>query len=76
MGTDGAIAEPNNLRFLTPKISVRTPNEDSNRIFEQRTGLYSPLDSFEVDLELSGSARVESLASRVDLRNFTLRRLK
>ena len=76
MGTDGAIAEPNNLRFLTPKISVRTPNEDSNRIFEQRTGLYSPLNSFEVDLELSGSARVESLASRVDLRNFTLRRLK
>ena len=76
LGTDGAVAQPNNLRFLTPKISVRTPHEDDEHPFEQRTGVYSPLDSFEVDLDLFGGARVNSIASRVDLRNFTLRRLK
>ena len=76
LGTDPAIAEPNNLRYFTIKMSVRTPNESPDFEFEPRAGLYAPLRLFDVDPEMIGAARVEGLASRVDLRNFTLRRLK
>ena len=76
LGTDPVIAEPNNLRYFTIKMSVRTPTESQDFEFEPRNGPYSPLRLFEVDPEMVGAARVEGLASRVDLRNFTLRRLK
>ena len=76
LGTDGTVAQTNNLRFMTPKLSVRTPHEDEDHTFEKRKGLYGPIRFFELEPDLIGSARVESLASRVDLRNFTIRRLK
>ena len=44
LGTDPVIAEPNNLRYFTIKMSVRTPTESPDFEFEPRNGPYSPSD--------------------------------
>lgn len=76
LGSDVSSSRTNDLRYLTPKVSVRTPHEDQDFFFTPRESDYGPLLSFELDQVMDGSARVESLASRVDVRNFALRRVK
>jgi hypothetical protein len=63
-------ATPEQLRFVTVKLSVRTTDEDESVPFVPRQdSIYEPLRTYEVFPELTGAARVESLAKRVDLRN-------
>jgi hypothetical protein len=65
--SDAAVSEQ--LRFLTVKLSVRTPDEDETVAFDARTGAFAPLRTYEVFPALEGAARVEALARRVDLEN-------
>ncbi len=65
--------EPDRLRSLTMKLSVRTPTEDPNNPHRLRTGRFAPLETFMVDPLRDGSARVRSAATRVMLNNFQSR---
>jgi len=68
-------ASPENLRFLTVKLTVRTDQEDPNHTFAARQTLFGPLDGFEIDA-MVGSCRTSSLASRVELTSLAVRNLK
>ena len=72
----GVLARPEDLRFLTVKLSVRTSDEDPDVPFVPRTGEHAPLRRYEVDPDLTGSSRVESMATRVQLVNASFRNLK
>ena len=77
-GALGAIdltATPERLRFLTVKLSVRTVYEEYQVDFAPRNSAHGPFHTFELDPTLEGATRVESSASRVDLRNITMRGL-
>jgi hypothetical protein len=75
LGT-GLLAQPEDLRFLTVKLSVRTADEDPELRFVPRADDYAPLRTYEVFTELTGAARVESMAVRTQLANATLRNMK
>lgn len=66
---------PENLRALTVKLTVRTPTEDQDFSFDQRTGQYEPLDGFEID-PLVGACRTLTLGSRVELTSLAVRNLR
>lgn len=66
-------ARPENLRFVTVKLSVRAADEDPDLAFVPREGTSSPLLRYDVDPDGEGAARVESLALRVQLFNMTMR---
>lgn len=72
LGQD-ATARPENLRFVTVKLSVRAADEDPDTPFRAREGVFAPLRRYDVDPDAEGSARVESLALRVQLYNATMR---
>ncbi|NUN14946.1 MAG: prepilin-type N-terminal cleavage/methylation domain-containing protein [Myxococcales bacterium] len=75
-------ATPERLRFLTVKLSVRSPVEEEELIFQTRqvgnsdavSAEFAPIRTFELNPDLVGAARVESLAGRVSvLRTMWLR---
>jgi len=68
-------SQPEDLRFLTVKLTVRTQEEDPTHSHLPRTGLFAPLRSFEVD-PMDGAARTLTLASRVELSSLAVRNLK
>jgi len=68
-------ATPENLRFLTVKLTVRTDQEDPNHTFAIRQTLFDALDGFELST-MEGSCRTTSLASRVELTSLAVRNLK
>lgn len=76
-GLLGSLAgsQPENLRFVTVKLTVRTANEDEDHAMVQRENPYSPLVSFEVS-QMTGACRTLSLASRVELTSLAVRNLK
>ncbi len=63
-------ARPDELRFVTIKLSVRTNAEDRTVRFVQRAGLHSQLLYYDIDPNKLGAARVLSLAQRITLENF------
>jgi len=68
-------AAPENLRFLTVKLTVRTDQEDPNHSFGTRQTLFDSLDGFELDT-MEGACRTATLASRVELTSLAVRNLK
>ncbi len=68
-------AAPENLRFVTVKLTVRTDQEDPNHTFAARQTLFDSLDGFELDT-MEGSCRTATLASRVELTSLAVRNLK
>ena len=75
LGATDITATPERLRFFTVKLSVRTVYEEYEVDFVPRQSEHGPFRTFELDPTLEGATRVESSASRVDLRNIALRRL-
>jgi Tfp pilus assembly protein PilE len=74
LSAQGLGATPEQLRFLTVKLSVRTPEEDPDLPFRAREGVFAPLRNWDVAPLVAGSARVVSGAKRVELRNFAIRK--
>jgi hypothetical protein len=66
-------ARPQRLRAVTVKLTMRTEDEDPDWPFVARTAANAPIDSYDVDAAMVGSARTVSLAARVPLRSFTVR---
>jgi len=71
----GTAAVPEKLRFVTIKVSARTPEEDPALAFSRRSQLFGPLRTYEVLPTMTGAAAVESLATRVELTTFRQRGL-
>jgi len=68
-------ATPEKLRFVTVKVSTRTPDEDPGTAFFPRRQLFAPLRLYDANRLMNGAASVESLASRVELTTFRQRGL-
>ncbi len=68
-------ANPEDLRALTVKMTVRTAEEDPRLGFSAREGLDLPLDSFELS-DMEGACRTMSSASRLWLPSLAARNLK
>jgi prepilin-type N-terminal cleavage/methylation domain-containing protein len=73
---NSAGARPQDLRFVTVKLTTRTEHEDENQPHVRRAGNFAPIRTYEVDPEMEGSARTVTLASRVQLKSFTVRNVK
>lgn len=82
LSSQDEFATPERLRFLTVKLSVRSPAEEEDLIFQTRqigntdasSAEFAPIRTFELNPDLIGAARVESLAGRVSvLRTMWLR---
>lgn len=69
-------ARPQDLRFVTIKLTTRTPDEDEAWPYRPRQNLFEPIESYEVDPTMRGSARTVSLAVRVPLVSFQVRNVK
>lgn len=69
-------ARPQDLRFVTAKLTTRTRDEDESFTFISRTALDQPLDSYEVDADMVGAAHTVTLAARVGLPAFQVRNTK
>lgn len=70
----GNTAVPQDLRFATFKVSVRTAEEDRDLTFLPRGSAYGPIRYFDIDPTTDGSARVVSQAVRAEFRNIAIRR--
>jgi hypothetical protein len=57
-------------------LTTRTRDEDESFPFVARAALDRPLDSYEVDAAMVGSAHTVSLAARVSLPSFEVRNVK
>lgn len=62
------------LRALTVKIAARTPNEDPDVLFVQRTDSDQPLHAYDLDPDLPGAARVFEMAATTVLTGVQSRR--
>ena len=69
-------ARPQDLRFVTIKLTTRTSHEDESWPYRERRNLYDPIESYEVDPTMAGSARTVSLAVRVPLVSLQVRNVK
>jgi len=69
-------ARPQDLRFVTIKLTTRTSHEDESWPYRERRNLYDPIESYEVDSTMAGSARTVSLAVRVPLVSLQVRNVK
>ncbi len=70
-----AAANPEDLRFLTVKLTVRSEDEDTDFSFVPREDEFSPLMGYDVS-DMAGAARCMTLASRVELTSLAVRNLK
>jgi prepilin-type N-terminal cleavage/methylation domain-containing protein len=71
---DDSVAQ--NLRFVTAMLSVRTIDEDPSMPFVARTHYHDPLDTYDLNTKLYGSARVMSMASKIELKSLMVRKMK
>lgn len=69
-------ARPQDLRFVTVKLTTRTPDEDEAWRHRPRQNLFDPIESYEVDPNMAGAARTVTLATRVSLDSFQVRNVK
>lgn len=69
-------ARPQDLRFVTLKLTTRTEHEDEGTRHVRRTGLFDPIETYEVDPAMAGSARTLSLAGRIGVRSLEVRNVK
>lgn len=69
-------SRPQDLRFVTVALTVRTAHEDPGLAPVRRAGLHSPIERYDSDVTLFGAARTVSLASRVGLKAFQVRNVK
>jgi len=69
-------ARPQDLRALTVMLTTRTQQEDEAFPFRARANRSDPLDSYEVDPSMRGSARTVTMAQRVTLPSFAVRNVK
>lgn len=69
-------ARPQDLRALTIKLTTRTREEDEAFPYRVRTSATAPLDSYDVDPAMVGSAHTVTLASRVSFPAFSVRNVK
>ncbi|MBP7125661.1 hypothetical protein KBD49_04770 [Myxococcota bacterium] len=69
-------ARPQDLRALTVMLTTRTQEEDEAFPFVARATRNDPLDSYEVDPAMRGSARTVTMAQRVTLPSFAVRNVK
>lgn len=69
-------ARPQDLRFVTIKLTTRTVHEDEMVRMVERPALFAPIETYEVEPTMLGSARTVSLASRVGIKSFAVRNVK
>lgn len=69
-------ARPQDLRFITIKVTTRTSEEDETVVFRPREGLHAPLDYYDVDTTLEGAARTATLTAKVQLKAFSVKNVK
>jgi hypothetical protein len=69
-------ARPQDLRFVTVKLTTRTQDEDESFRFVPRTDVDVPLDTYEVDPDMAGAAHTVSLAARIGFPSFQVRNVK
>jgi len=74
--SSASTSRPQDLRFVTVALSVRTAHEDPGLARTPRAGAHAPFDRYDADIGLFGAARVLSLASRVGLKAFQVRNVK
>jgi len=73
---NSAAARPQDLRFVTVKLTTRTEHEDETVPHVRRTALFAPIQTYEVDRTMVGAARTITMAGRVGLRSFQVRNVK
>jgi hypothetical protein len=66
---------PQDLRFVTAKVTVRTESEDEGFTFIPREDVHAPLDGYEAS-DMVGACRTLTLASRVQLTSLAVRNMK
>jgi prepilin-type N-terminal cleavage/methylation domain-containing protein len=69
-------ARPQDLRFVTAKVTTRTRDEDERFFFRPRQNLHDPLEAYELDRAMVGAARTVTLATRIPLDSFAVRNVK
>ncbi len=69
-------SRPQDLRFVTVAVTVRTAHEDPGLPMMPRAGPHAPFDRYDADVTMVGAARTVSLASRVGLKAFQVRNVK
>lgn len=69
-------ARPQDLRFVTIKLTTRTEHEDEELLHVQRPALFAPIETYEVDPAMAGSARTVTIAGRVGLKSLEVRNVK
>lgn len=74
--SSASTSRPQDLRFVTVVLSVRTEHEDPSLSMEKRQGPHAPYERYDADVTMKGVARVFHLASRVDLKAFMVRNVK
>ncbi|MBM4371619.1 MAG: prepilin-type N-terminal cleavage/methylation domain-containing protein [Deltaproteobacteria bacterium] len=70
-----ADANPEDLRVLTLKLTLRSDEEDSNFPFTPRPGPFTPLEGYELDPQIQGASRTLSMACKVGLSSLLARNL-
>jgi hypothetical protein len=73
---DGVDARPEDLRFITVALTVRSDTEDESFQHKARENPYDPILSYELFPELEGACRVATLASKLETRSLSVRNLK
>ncbi len=74
--SSAAGSRPQDLRFVTVALTVRTAHEDPGLTRAARAGAHAPFERYDADVTLIGAARTLSLASRVGLKAFQVRNVK
>lgn len=74
--SSAAGSRPQDLRFVTVALTVRTAHEDPGLTSAARAGAHAPFERYDADVTLTGAARTLSLASRVGLKAFQVRNVK
>lgn len=69
-------SRPQDLRFVTVALTVRTAHEDPGLAMEARAGAHAPFERYDADVTMVGAARALALASRVGLKAFQVRNVK
>ena len=71
-----ANATPETLRIMTVKLSIRGDAEDPSHLFREREGAFTPIEAYDLDDDLQGSCRTQSLAGKVGLTSLLARNLE
>lgn len=77
--TNTDLAQPQDLRAVTVKLTTRTEEEDERWVFPEPIfdrAAHTPIDYYEVDPNMRGMARTVTMAGRVGLKAFAVRNVK